>query len=43
MEVQRVITAYELAKEAKEHADSIVLEPEQIDGTRYKLILTDTN
>lgn len=42
-DVQSVITAYTLAKEANKHAESIVFEPEQIEGTRYKLILTDQN
>lgn len=39
-EVDRVITAYENAKEAKKYADSFVMEMQQNSGEDYTMVWT---
>lgn len=41
MELTRIITGMNSATEAADYADTIILEPEQITGSRYKYILTN--
>lgn len=40
-EVDRVLSAYDNAKEAPEYAESIVLEMQQVSGTDYKMVWTN--
>lgn len=40
-EVDRVLSAYEIAKEALGYADSIVLEMQQVSGTDYRMVWTN--
>ena len=39
-DVDRVVAAYENAKESIYYADSIILEPTQISGDNYKMVWT---
>ena len=41
VELTRILTGMNSATEAADYAATIVFEPEQISGTRYKYILTN--
>lgn len=40
-EVDRVLAAYENAKDVPEYAESIVMEMQQVSGTDYKMVWTN--
>lgn len=40
-EVDRVMAAYDIAKEAPDYAESIVLEMQQVSGEDYKMVWTN--